>query len=238
MLNFVTWRWQSADPARHFPAAAVNILYAMLTRHYHAPFRLVCLTDDPTGIDGAVDVLPLPVTKADQVLVMPPCYPGFPSCFRRLWLFSAEACMLGTRICNIDLDVIILQDMTALLTTKTADFVGWRCGRRSWNRIGGALWLLTTGTHQAVWDTFDPTTSPHVAFSQGHRGSDQAWISQCLYPPLQRITEQDGVIKMNWMSHAGHPPGPDVRMVFTSGITPPWHATTQRGHPWIRNHYY
>ena len=52
----------------------------MLDRHYHAPFRLVCLTDDPTGIDGAVDIVPLPVTKADHLRV-PPCYQNFPSLF-------------------------------------------------------------------------------------------------------------------------------------------------------------
>ena len=51
-LVFVTWKWTGVDPARQFPAEAVNILYAMLTRNYHAPFRLVCLTDDATGIDG------------------------------------------------------------------------------------------------------------------------------------------------------------------------------------------
>ena len=68
--------------------------------------------------------------------------------------------MLGERICNIDLDVVITGDMTALLTSKTADFVGWRCGQRSWNRIGGALWLLTTGTHQDVGKSSIPLRLP------------------------------------------------------------------------------
>ena len=235
-LIFLTWRWQGADPARQFPAEAVNVLYGMIARHFHAPFRLVCLTDDPTGIDGAIEVRPLPETKADH-LTMPSAYKLFPSCFRRLWAFSQEACTLGARLCNIDLDVIICQDITALLTSKTADFVGWSCGRHSWNRIGGALWLLTTGSHPEVWDTFDPATSPQVAFAQGHRGSDQAWISQCLYPPVQRITEHDGVVKMNWLPHAGHPPGPEVKMVFTSGLTPPWSPQAQVGAPWITAHY-
>ena len=237
LLTFTTWKWKGVDAARQFPSEAVNILHRMLDRHYHAPFRLVCITDDPVGIDDGVTIFPLPTTKADHV-TMPPEYKLFPSCFRRLWTFSDEACILGERICNIDLDVIILGDITALLTTKTADFVGWSEGRFGWNKIAGGLWLLTTGTHPEVWDRFDPEKSPHIALNQGHRGSDQAWISHCLYPPWQRFTSQDGLWKLAWFPKGGQPPGPEVRMVFTSGLTPPWSETTQLGHSWIREHYH
>ena len=208
----------------------------MIERHYHAPFRLVCITDDPTGIDSAVDIVPLPPTKADHLLV-PPCYNNFPSCFRRLWLFSTEACTLGPRICNLDLDVIITGDITTLLTTKTADFVGWSEERFAWNKIAGGIWLLTTGRHPEVWDRFDPDTSPQLTWQQGHRGSDQAWISQCLYPPQQRFTSKDGLWKLAWLPTGEYAPGPAVTMVFTSGLTAPWLERTQRTHPWIRDHY-
>ena len=76
-LVFVTWSGPGLTRPANFRLEAVNILYAMLTRNYQAPFRLVCLTDDPTGIDGAVDIVPLPVTKADHLMV-PSCYKGFP----------------------------------------------------------------------------------------------------------------------------------------------------------------
>ena len=236
-LVFVTWKWAGADAARQFPAEAVNILYAMLTRHYHVPFRLVCLTDDPTGIAGGIDIMPLPQTKADH-LQMPPEYKLFPACFRRLWLFSPEACYLGQRICNIDLDVIITGDITGLLTTKTADFVGWSEERFAWNKIAGGIWLLTTGAHPEVWDCFDPEKSPHIAWNQGHRGSDQAWISQCLYPPRQRLTSQDGLWKLAWLPTGGHPPGENIKIVFTSGLNPPWKASTQLEHKWVLDYWH
>jgi hypothetical protein len=237
VLTWTTWKWQGPDPARQFPAAAVNVLYAMIDRNFHAPFRLVCFTDDPTGIDGAVDVQPLPQTKADHLLAPPQDRKLWPACWRRLWLFSKDAMALGPRICNIDLDVIIVQDITTLIQSKQADFVGWSCGRHAWNRIGGALWLHTPGTHTEVWDKFDPATSPQVAHAQGHRGSDQSWLSHMLYPPVQKITEHDGVLKLNWLPHAGRAPGPDVRMIFTVGTSPPWAAATQLKHRWITEHW-
>ena len=58
-----------------------------------------------------------------------------------------------------------------------------------------------------------------------------------LYPPRQRITEADGVVKMNWLPTGGQALGPDVRMVFASGLTPPWSKKTQLGHTWIREHW-
>ena len=237
LLTFVTWKWKGADPARQFPAEAVNVLYAMLERHYHAPFRLVCLTDDPQGIDAAITIVPLPETKADHRLV-PACYKNFPSCFRRLWLFSLEACALGIRICNIDLDVIIRANITALLTSKTAPFVGWTDGRFAWNKIAGGFWLLTTGSHPKVWERFDPDTSPDIAWNQGHRGSDQAWMSHCLYPPTQSVSFKDGLVKLNWLPHAGQPPGPEIKIVFTTGVSPPWSEKTQLGHTWILDDYH
>ena len=37
-LVFTTWKWTGTDPARQFPAEAVNILYAMLTATTTRPF--------------------------------------------------------------------------------------------------------------------------------------------------------------------------------------------------------
>lgn len=238
MLTFTTWKWKGHDPARQFPSEAVNVLQAMLTRHYHAPFRLTCFTDDATGIDSAVDVQPLPQTKADQIEAPYHDRKLWPACYRRLWLFSKEAVGLGPRICNIDLDVIITGDITALIQSRQADFVAWQEERFQWNKCAGGFWLLNTGTHPEVWERFDPKTSPQVAHEQGHRGSDQAWMSHCLYPATQSVSSRHGLFKMAWMKHAGQPPGPEVKMVFTTGTSAPWLEKTRLGHAWITDHYH
>ena len=236
-LTFVTWKWRGPDPARQFPSHAVNALYAMIVRHYHAPFRLVCLTDDFSGLDGKIDAVPLPVTKADALLAPNTTFAKtFPSCFRRLWLFSEEAKALGARICLLDIDVIILEDITDLVDGKTADFVGW-CGKDGLSKIAGGMWLLTTGSHTDVWDAFDPQSSPALAYTAGHRGSDQGWLSYMLYPPQERWTMADGIYKMTWLRKSGQRPPPEVKMVFTTGLDAPWTPRCQLGHSWVRDYW-
>lgn len=238
-LTFVTYKWKGSDPARQFASEHVNVLYAMLARHYHAPFRLVCLTDDPSGLDGAIDAWPLPDTKAD--LLRAPRHGSnsklFPACYRRLWLFSEEARALGARICLLDIDVIILSDITALLQRKTADFVAWADTKSSWNKIAGGLWLLTTGSHTDVWTEFCPETSPALAQHAGYRGSDQAWLSYKLYPPQERFTAADGVLKIGWLAKGGRHPKAGTRMIFTTGVRPPWDRALQLGYPWVTQHW-
>ena len=55
MKQLVCVKWGQLYDHRY-----VNNLYAMLTRHVSPPFKLVCLTDDNTGIRGEVDCHPLP----------------------------------------------------------------------------------------------------------------------------------------------------------------------------------
>ncbi len=239
MLTFVCWKWTGPDPARTFPPASVNVLHAMLTRHYHAPFRLVCLTDDPAGIDAAIDVRPLPVTKADALRsVHDRSGKLWPACFRRLWLFSEEACVLGDRLVNIDLDVVILDDITELLQSKTASFVGW-CSNNpdAWLKIAGGIWMLDAGQHTNVWTDFEPATSPTVAYNAGYHGSDQAWLSHKLYPPKERWSAVDGLLKLGWLAHTGRPPPHGARIIFTNGFNPPWRHEVQLGSRWILDHW-
>lgn len=237
-LTFVTWKWRGTDPARTFPAEAANVLYAMLQRHYHAAFRLVCFTDDAAGLDSSIVALPLPETKADG---LPAPSQGqskrFPSCYRRLWLFSADATALGKRICQLDMDVIILDNITKLIQRKTADFVGWCDSKTSWNKIAGGFWLLNTGTHTEVWDEFKPDVSPLMAHNKGFHGSDQAWLSYKLFPPEDAVTDKDGLVKLGNLGKGGQHPPSTVKIVFTSGVTAPWLEQTRLGHRWITQHW-
>ena len=44
----------------------VNKLQSMVQRHLHRPFRFVCMTDDTTGIDPAIEVKPIPMVGFDE----------------------------------------------------------------------------------------------------------------------------------------------------------------------------
>jgi hypothetical protein len=209
----------------------------MLKRHYPEPHRLICITDDTNGLSTEIESFPLPVTGFEHL-------PNpaekkfkskqFPSCYRRLWVFSEEAKVLGDRIFCLDIDVVITGSLLPL-AQKDATFVGWCDPRFGWNKIAGGAYMLTTGMHRDVWTDFDPIESPRVAEAAGFNGSDQAWMSYKLYPPTQHWSSRDGMTKINWL-----PKGrlmEQTRFVFTSGHTPPWHLSVQRQHPWITQHW-
>ena len=239
LLTFVTWKWHGTDPHRAFLSTHVNVLRSMLARHYHAPHRLVCITDDPVGLHPTIAVLPMPQTKADG-LTSPhtTLSKAFPACYRRLWLFSDEAAaLLPGRICLLDIDVVIMDDFTDLIQRKTANFVGWCDTVFGWAKIAGGFWLHTTGTRPDVWEDFDAERSPALVYAAGMRGSDQAWLSYKLWPCTETISAKDGILKIGWLKKSGHQPPPGTKMVFTTGVAPPWSPAVQRGQAWIRQHW-
>jgi len=234
MLSFVTWCWTEPGYQRRFLPDYVNVLRAMLERHYRLPHRLVCITDNSSGLDPRIEAIPLPARFDD---LKSPHGPRFPSCWRRLWNFSADAArLLGPRIVSLDVDVVITNDLVPLFE-RPESFVGWTDQRDSWaNKIAGGIYMLRTGAHTEVWDKFDPATSPQKAHAAGHTGSDQSWISYCLYPPPGSWTAADGVVSSKWIEPF-KPLPPDVRIVSTPGERKPWTHELRRQHSWIAEHW-
>lgn len=233
MISFVVWKWHIPGAPQQFHANHVNVLRSMLERHYHAPHRLICITDDTHGLDGAIEALPMPA-RFDGVGNLQG--PAFPACWRRLWNFSQEATVLGPRIVSLDIDVIITRDITDLFDREET-FVGWTDPRASWARkIAGGLYLLKTGAHTRVWQEFSPATSPIKARQCGVSGSDQSWMSYCLYPPPGRFTEADGVMSIKWVKPRRPLPN-HARIVSTPGDRKPWSAHARAEYPWIEAHW-
>ena len=234
-MLFLTWLWKS--PNRDFAAQHVNVLRSMLKRHY-GRHTLICMTDCPAGLNKGVEALPLPETGYEDIpnpqnLVYP--RKNFPSCYRRLWLFSEEARSLGDVIVNIDVDLIILQSINDLFE-RDATFTGWSDEEAGWNKIAGGLFMLKTGSHTEVWDKFDPETSPKVSMDAGFKGSDQAWMAYCLYPTESFWTNRDGLIKINHTPKHRLTP-PNAKIVFTNGHRPPWHVRIKTDYPWVKQHW-
>jgi hypothetical protein len=71
MITFVTWKWRNPNSAKRcFESAHVNVLRAMIAKHYPRKFRMVCITDDNTWLDAKIDALPMPVRFDDIVDVL------------------------------------------------------------------------------------------------------------------------------------------------------------------------
>ena len=235
MIPFVTWKWQSRN--RDFASHHVNVLRNMLERHYGG--ELICITDDPEGLDPRIEVVPMPVTGLEDVQNPQQLihrHKKFPSCYRRLWLFSDEARMLGDRIVSIDIDVIIVDDITELVETE-GSFVGWCDPKFGWNKVAGGIFMLDTGAHTEVWKDFDPYMSPEIASEEGYKGSDQAWMAYKLFPPENSWSNGDGLIKINW-TRKHQRTAPDARIVFTNGHRPPWQLQVKKDYPWINHHWH
>lgn len=256
-LSFVCWKWKTppGGGARFFASEHVNTLRAMLARHYARPHRLLCVTDDPHGLDPRVEAIPLPLTGFEH-LVNPHEIPyltekqratsgahgarrSFPSCYRRLWAFSEEArAALGPRVFSLDIDVIVMGDLIPLVEKAgDATFCGWYDERFSWNKIAGGAFLMTTGAHTNVWTDFNPDTSPQEALRAGNKGSDQAWMSYKLWPPKAHWSSDDGVVKVSWIRRPTSSALNKVRLAFTAGYAPPWSLRMQQKYPWITRYY-
>lgn len=229
MLSVVTFKWATPGYRATFTAEHVNTLRRMVARNYAKPHRVICITEDPAGLDAGVDVVPL---WDDHRAVPNPTGGGRPSCYLRLKLFDPSiGSLLGDRFVMLDLDCVVTGDLSPLFD-RTEDVVLWRSPSRLWP-YNGAMLMMNAGARPQVWEGFDPVESPKATQARGYRGSDQAWISHCLGDGEAVWTAEDGVIFQNdlWKAVSRKPQG--ARIVFTTGGHPPWHAKAA----WVRSHY-
>lgn len=236
-LTFVTFKWKAYTGYRStFESEHVNVLFNMIDRHYTAPHRNICVTDDAVGIKGTIETVPL--WKDHENVPNPNGANRNPSCYRRLKLFAPDAGkQFGERIVVMDLDTVIVGDLKPLFN-RSENFVIW--GQTDFPKTqwyNGSLWMLKTGTRSNVWTDFDPRTSPQMASKAGKKGSDQGWFSYILGPNEAVWTTKDGVYSYrvhlsvrNWELPA------DAKIVAFHGNQDPWGYYAQQI-PWVRKHW-
>lgn len=237
----VCFKWRGPVSYRsHFNAMHVNVLAAMVRRHYQKPHNFVCVTDDFTGIDKRY-VRRVSLWPEYAHLKNPFGSARGPSCYRRLKLFARDAHELfGERIIALDLDMVITGDLAPLFD-RPEDFIIWGDShpRTFYN---GSFWSLRTGALPEIWEDFDPDRSPALAKEAGHFGSDQAWISYKLGPGRPTFGMDDGIYSYrvhvspgNAYGGAGELPK-NARMVVFHGKIDPWSGEAQV-HDWVRKHW-
>lgn len=236
MLDIITWKWKpiQANYRSQYDHRPVNVLYNQVERWYPHPFRFSCITDDPTGIDERVRIIPL---WDEHRSIENPWGRHQPSCYRRLRMYAADAAnWIGPRFVSLDLDTVICGDMSPVWN-RPEDFVIWG-DVSNLNPYNGSMTLMTAGARRQVWDRFDPVHSPREAKRNRCFGSDQGWIANVLGPGEQRWTLADGVysFRVHILRNGGKLPA-DARIVFFHGRHDPWQPAVQSAHSWVREHW-
>ena len=177
MLTCLCWKWGPL-----FSADYVNRLQSMLARHLHIPHELVCVTDDQNGINPSIHCEPL--TQ----------FTDTPRCRRRMLQYSeAFVSRFGSRILSIDLDVVIVDDLTPAVD-RPEPVVCWCVGYAC--VYSGSFVLYDAGALDGLWRLFaaDPEGFPRKVQPRGVP-SDQAMLNHYLRGMnVAHWTEADGFV--------------------------------------------
>lgn len=246
MINFVLWKWRQRHNPNAYTANYVNAMVHMLSERHAGPHRIICVTDDPRGV--VCETFPL---WDDCTHLNNASGQHLPSCYRRLKLFDRATQQSlgikdGDRITSIDLDAVLVQDVTHLFN-RNDRFVAWRVpgSRHTWV-YNGSMFMFTAGDLDHIWHDFDPRQqhSPVKSLLAGYMGSDQGWLSYKLIKESFAggwDAERDGVIsfmrnveRARMHKHKKMDPL-NAKIVFFAGRRKPWHTDVLKEHPWINS---
>ena len=252
-LNFILWKWRDPSYDISYEAHHVNTMVRMLERHTNQPHRVICITDDPEGIECETFPLwnDLSSMKNESWKDLRPKFKTmvFPSCYRRLKIFSREVTNAlgindGERVVSLDIDTVITDTLDPLFD-RSEDFVGWHSGPghtnpSKWRLPGfnGSVWMFRAGACEYLWNEFDPVESPKLAKAAGYLGSDQGWMSYKMFGKSAQWTTDDGIRRyFAELMPVGATLLPATRIVAFPGTWKPWDLSVIARSPWITEHY-
>ena len=164
-LHIVCYKWGTK-----YPAVDVNILHAMVKRNLSIPFKLYCVTDDPSGINPEVIIEPIPV-KA-MVGKAP-----------KLFTFSKNFLGLDSNqyVVSLDLDIVIVGSLDFLAENSEKEFViAPHRTRKGRTRVHGAVYRIKVGSRSEIWEKFIANTEANVRdqsrIGAGNVFSEQTWL--------------------------------------------------------------
>lgn len=235
MIRIVSFKWRRPATGFQLPgktpygADHVNRHYRSIRRHLKMPFEYVCVTDEWRGLDKHIRVIKL----WDKCLALG-------GCFNRLYVFSPDmADLIGPRFACIDLDAVIVGDITPLFD-RPDDFIINSYQPLPANKdtapdqlYNGGMFMMNAGARRQVWDSFNPQTSPEIIRkNKTVIGSDQAWIRLCLGAGENRWGQTDGIFEARNLHPQADLPA-DARIVFFAGNRDP----SDGRHKWISKHW-
>ena len=219
MIAVVTYLWGT-----HYRPGHVQRLARSVAHWLTVPHRFICVTDQ--AVPG-VETFPNLAMR----------YPT--RCYRRLWLFSEPATVLGESILHLDLDLVVCGSLDPFVS-RDVDFAIYRApsiAKRGYSLNPSVFWLRT-GTQTDIWQRFtaDPQRLAAKANADGFWGSDQAVISYLRRSvDVPTFGDADGLVSYRRIRAEQLTVPPEgTRIVSFHGRRTPFEREIQAAHPWIR----
>ena len=206
---------------RKYAAADVNRLHAAVVRSLAGPFRFVCLTDDPAGIDPAVECFPIPFVHAER--------PGRDGGWRKLATFASPLYDLQGTALFLDLDLVVLRPIDELFALE-GEFLIAHDARLARDGIGNSsAYRFRVGAHPEFLDAFRADPDRIIPAYR----NEQAYLSERLraaglmqeWPAGWCVSFKHGCMPAwpaNYWRRAACPP--EARIVFFHGHPKPEEA--------------
>ncbi len=218
-----------------FPADYVNRLYRGVRRHVVRPTEFVCFTDDATGLDAGIKVLPIPpIDLPARGLREGP--------WRKLVLWSRDIGVAGD-ILFLDLDVVV--------TGPLDDFFDYEPGKlcliRNWTQAGdgignSSVMRFPAGGAPHLVDDFEKDTV-RMSFSSVNEQiylTKESRLPTAFWPERWCASFKHNLLPrfpFNWFRDASPPP-PDTRIVVFTGPPRPHEALDGKWPAkWYKRHY-
>jgi len=166
-VNILSLKWGSL-----YGADYANCLYAGVSRHLSRPFRFLCFTDDPTGLDPRIDAQPLPEIELGRMAR---------TTWLKLGLFQAGLARMTGPCLFLDLDVIITGSMDPFF-----DFMpGKRCIAQNWVLKHQQLFKKRPDVGNSSIFRFDAGTTQFIV---DKFNAEREWAIDNFHPPQTYLT--------------------------------------------------
>ena len=242
-VNVLCIKW-----GRKYGPDYVNRLHSMVRRHLRRPFRFVCLTDDGTGIDPAIEVKPIPAIGFAEFDDREPW--TFGHGWLKLTSFADPLYDLTGTTLFLDLDIVIVDSLEPFFE-HPGEFVVIK----EWDKKDGtgntSVYRFTIGAHADALDHLRqgyPRVVDEVRNEQefitgylGRQGKVSYWPDEWCRS-FKRHCMRRGL--MNWFAPPVIPPGARV-IAFHGKPNPPdaiagvsgkWYRRVLPT-PWVAEHW-
>ena len=153
-----------------YGAEYVNRLYAMVSKNLTYDFKMVCFTDDETGIIDEVQCLPIPEIN------LPSNLPE--RMWKKLTTLKSDLYGLKGRALFLDLDIVIVDNIDCFFEVDGEFRIIKDHSWRTWRITGNSsVYRFDIGKHGYVFDEF---IANFDAIKERHR-NEQEFLTQAIY---------------------------------------------------------